>query len=367
MPYTFILSDESVNSYGFRVLTDGIRMERFEKNPVMLYMHETGNEVIGRWENLRKEGDKLLADAVFDESGELGLKIKTKVDNNFLRAVSIGLQPVGCEVIAGIDAVTDCELIEASIVAIPSNQNAVRLYNKKGEIVLSLSALQDGMDVFRPAILELLQLPAITPDSGILDAIRELQQKTPTPDKRVNHALKMGLIDKSQLILLKRLAKQDGRAFGEYIKEREQSLSVEVDKVLRVAVQKGQILSYDRAIFKEIGQELGLKTLENVLSVFPQKVSLMAILEDKTLLDRSQWGLNEYRKFAPYELRDNPDLYTELTERDRGRKELAAGSAPEPVPGRNLDHYRKHNPGYLADNPDEYKRLLKQKNTKNKK
>jgi len=33
----FILSDESVNSYNFKVITDGIDLERFKKNPVMLY------------------------------------------------------------------------------------------------------------------------------------------------------------------------------------------------------------------------------------------------------------------------------------------------------------------------------------------
>ncbi len=33
---TFVLSDESRNSYGFVVLTDGIDTTAFERNPVML-------------------------------------------------------------------------------------------------------------------------------------------------------------------------------------------------------------------------------------------------------------------------------------------------------------------------------------------
>lgn len=68
--YTFILSDESVNSYGQIILTEGINIERFAKNPVMLYMHER-NTVIGRWDNIRKEGKQLLADAFFDANIEL--------------------------------------------------------------------------------------------------------------------------------------------------------------------------------------------------------------------------------------------------------------------------------------------------------
>ena len=34
-----ILSDSSLNRYGFRVLTSGMLIEAFKKNPVMLYMH----------------------------------------------------------------------------------------------------------------------------------------------------------------------------------------------------------------------------------------------------------------------------------------------------------------------------------------
>ena len=57
-----IISTEAVNSYGTRVLTDGIDPSQFERNPVLLWMHrrswEPGAMPIGRIENLRKEGDK---------------------------------------------------------------------------------------------------------------------------------------------------------------------------------------------------------------------------------------------------------------------------------------------------------------------
>lgn len=74
---TFIVSDESVNSYGMVILTAGIDTSRFEQNPVMLYMHERAT-VVGRWENIRKEDNKLLADAVFDDSTPLGVQVKNK-------------------------------------------------------------------------------------------------------------------------------------------------------------------------------------------------------------------------------------------------------------------------------------------------
>lgn len=55
---SFVISDESVNSYGYIVKTDGRDTTAFERNPVMLYMHER-KTVVGRWENIRKEGNKL--------------------------------------------------------------------------------------------------------------------------------------------------------------------------------------------------------------------------------------------------------------------------------------------------------------------
>lgn len=87
---TFVVSDESVNSYGFVIRTAGIDTARFERNPVMLYMHER-KTVVGRWENIRKDGKKLLANAVFDDTTELGSTVKAQVEKGFLRSASIGV------------------------------------------------------------------------------------------------------------------------------------------------------------------------------------------------------------------------------------------------------------------------------------
>ena len=69
---TFILHDESLNSKGFRMLTAGANLTEFRKNPVMLLMHDDYNMPIGRWENIRVEGTKILAEPVFDEKDQIG-------------------------------------------------------------------------------------------------------------------------------------------------------------------------------------------------------------------------------------------------------------------------------------------------------
>lgn len=129
----FILSDgASTNTKGFKVAIAGIRMERFTVNPVMLKEHNS-ELVIGRWENWAKEDNKLTADPVFDLDDVVGKEVARKVDKNFLRASSIGIIPIKLEYIDDEYVMTESELVEASIVSIPSDAGAVRLYNEQME------------------------------------------------------------------------------------------------------------------------------------------------------------------------------------------------------------------------------------------
>lgn len=151
MPTTFKLSDQSLNSHGFRVLTAGIDLRRFLTNPVMCYDHDTHRLPIGRWENLRVEGESLLADAVFDTSDPEAAEVARKVEEGFLRGCSISIyvtEAVDGELLPGQTSptVTRCELMEASICPIGSNPGAVRLVAASGEPLaqsdtLTLSAL----------------------------------------------------------------------------------------------------------------------------------------------------------------------------------------------------------------------------------
>ena len=71
--FTFVLHDETVNTYGFRMLTSGANLEEFRKNPVILLNHKDWELPIGRWENIRIEGTQILADALFDEKDDEGI------------------------------------------------------------------------------------------------------------------------------------------------------------------------------------------------------------------------------------------------------------------------------------------------------
>jgi len=146
---TFVLSDESVNSYGFRVLTKGINLERFNKNPIMLWNHTRswGDKKdiilpIGRWENLRIEGGKLLADTCFDMDDTFAVSIANKVEKGFISACSVGIEKLELsnlpeDVVAGQtrETVKRCSLREVSLTDIPSNSNSVSLYDDYGNMI----------------------------------------------------------------------------------------------------------------------------------------------------------------------------------------------------------------------------------------
>jgi len=133
-----IISTEAVNSYGTRVLTSGIDLSQYERNPVLLWMHRrawNGKDMpIGRMENLRVEDGKLIGTPVFDQADDFAKQIESKWENGFLRMASAGLEPQETSpdpalVLPGQtrETVTRCKLVEVSIVDIGSNDDALQL------------------------------------------------------------------------------------------------------------------------------------------------------------------------------------------------------------------------------------------------
>lgn len=129
---SFILNDETkVNSNGFRVPNDKINLDRFKENAVLLYMHKRG-EVHGRWENIRVEGSKLMADPVFDVDDPESKKLADKVERGFLKGASLFLGfTKDTTFVEGADGnleLHNTEVHEASICDIPSNSRSLKLF-----------------------------------------------------------------------------------------------------------------------------------------------------------------------------------------------------------------------------------------------
>lgn len=354
---TFVLSDESVNSYGFIVQTAGIDTAQFERNPVMLYMHDRDNGVVGRWENIRREGNKLLADAVFDESTDLGAKIKKQVDNGFLRCVSIGIDNVTQEELNGVQTVTKCRLIEVSIVDIPSNSNAVKLFRPSGSFTYRLSDLNgNDPEAFRNAVIAVLGLKPGTSDTEILRAIEKAVNGTENAEELLNNAVSRGYIDAAQRENFRAMAKGNPRALMAYIDTQRKTEAKEIDTILRTALGTSKILTYEADIYRRIGETMGARTLRELLDTLPGIPKPLDLIRSHAK-GRENWGLKEYRMHAPKELQRDPELYARLVKEEKGRC----------VECHSLEWYRRNDPEYLKEHPEAYRELLEKERENRKK
>ncbi len=86
----FVLSDSSVNVYGFRLVTSGYLIEEFLKNPIGYYGHEQEDGVLVRWDEVRIDGDRILGKPVVNLEHPRGERTVTEIEEGFLNAASLG-------------------------------------------------------------------------------------------------------------------------------------------------------------------------------------------------------------------------------------------------------------------------------------
>ena len=123
--FTFVISTGDKDRHGTRVNPDGVDFESFKSNPVVLFNHDY-NRIIGTASNIRRAGDKIIADMRFDEDG-FSQEIKGKVERGVLRATSIGFMVKEWSYDEEEDTwkIMQSELLEFSVVTVPSNRNAL--------------------------------------------------------------------------------------------------------------------------------------------------------------------------------------------------------------------------------------------------
>lgn len=280
---TFLVSDESENSHGFKVLTEGIDTTQFEKNPIMLYMHERPT-IIGRWENLKKEDGKLYADAIFDTESEKGKEVARQVEQGFLKSASIGITYQKEDLKAGV--LEKCKLFEISIVDIGSNPNALKLY--------------DNTEIIN------LYFENITAQNKVAQTLHSEDRSFLAMEKQI------GLLQRELTTLL------------EFKKGVDEDREIEVEALLDIAVNRKAIpenlKELQRRAFKEDYYHAKKNLITAVFETYPIKTfSFIKEIENarREVANRSgkrkiDWGLEEYRKFAPDELEKDPALFKRL-------------------------------------------------------
>jgi HK97 family phage prohead protease len=123
----FVISDGSLDRHGTRINPAGWELSSFNRNPIALFGH-SGSFPVGRWENIRSEGDRLVGRLVLAAKGTSPRidEIISLVEQGILRAVSVGFSvlELGVPGKSKYDYQRQ-ELLEVSLVSVPSNTNAL--------------------------------------------------------------------------------------------------------------------------------------------------------------------------------------------------------------------------------------------------
>jgi HK97 family phage prohead protease len=150
---SFVISDESVDRHNSIIKSDAWDLEPFKENPIAGWGHEVyggwrapdPDNIIGGWRNLRIEDNELIGELAFEDeqTNPKAEKIYRKVKSGTLNSVSVGFLPKKSHVgdpektkgeIEGVHYYDDVELVEVSIVPIPSNKNARKKALENGDI-----------------------------------------------------------------------------------------------------------------------------------------------------------------------------------------------------------------------------------------
>jgi phage head maturation protease len=128
-------STEDINSFGFRVRTSGIKLDRYLKNPVLTFGHDTNKMSVGKAIALAVANNNLVGDVEFDLEDEIGKSLDRKYNKGYMCGFSIGVRVITFNWDKEVPELEESELLEIAAATVPSNENAVTLFNEKGEMV----------------------------------------------------------------------------------------------------------------------------------------------------------------------------------------------------------------------------------------
>lgn len=298
------LTDDSLNSHGSRVLTSGVDTAQYERNPVLLYMHERG-KVIGFMKDLKVENNEISGEPVFDCATELSRQCKKQWEVGSLRMVSIGIDIIELSekeehLVPGQTSptITKSKIFETSIVDIGANDNAIVMRRNGRQITL-------GRDSENP-------LPLINNQPQIKKQEMEL--------KKI--ALQLGLpetADEATVLTKISELKDEINEVEQLKKEKEDLILSQVTTAVETAIKENRVTADKKEHFINLGKTVGLDTLKATLEAMSPAAKLSKAINTKG--DESGSGEKTYNKLSE-------------------------------VPGEELKKLR-------SENPAEYKRLYK--------
>ncbi len=254
------ISNDSLNSYGTRVLTAGMNVEQYCRNPVLLYMHERGN-VIGYVKDIKVENDEVTGELAFDEATELSKRCKKQFEFGSLKMVSAGLDTIemsedSAHLVAGQTSPTS-KLFEVSVVDIGANDDALVLKKDGKRITLG----RDG------------ECP--------LPELSNNHQKSKSEMEQKAIALQLGLPETAT-------DAEIAEKLGEFKAAKEENVKLRAEKdalalanitsLVEKAIGEKRIGADKKQQFIDLGKKIGVEELTNTFAAMSPQVKLSAVL-----------------------------------------------------------------------------------------
>lgn len=256
------ISNDRLNSYGTRVLTAGMDVEQYRRNPVLLYMHERG-QVIGYVNDLKVEDDEVTGELMFDCATELSRQCRQQWEFGSLKMVSAGLDVLELSedeslLVEGQTSptITRSKLFEVSLVDIGANDDAIVLTRDGKKITL-------GRDGECP-------LPLLN-DNKQMTVQMELK----------TIALLLGLPETADEAAVTAKAQELAAAQAKLAKLQEKLTELaeaRIAALVKKAVDEKRLSEENKEQFIELGKKVGADDLEKTLNAMSPQVKLSTVL-----------------------------------------------------------------------------------------
>ena len=276
------ISNESLNSYGTRVLTPGMNVEQYNRNPVLLYMHQRG-QVIGYVKDLKVEGDEVTGELVFDEATELSKRCKKQWEFGSLKMVSAGIDILELSedpkhLVQGQTrpTISKSKLFEVSLVDIGANDDAIVLQKDGKRIEL-------GKDAAR-------ELPLLHSNNNKNQKPKQMDQE--------KLALQLGLSkDADEATINAKLAKlqADGAEAETLRQERDTLRAARIETLVNAAIAEKKIGEDKKQQFLDLGKKIGADELKQTFDAMSPQVKLSNIVNGGVA---PAGGHAEYKKLS---------------------------------------------------------------------
>lgn len=283
-----VLSTESKNDKGFHVLTSGIDLTQYKKNPVLLWMHQrpegkSKDEVLplGNGLDLMIDNDQISFVPSFDDTDDFALSIYNKYENGTLRSASAGLIPIEWEK-RGMEVwLVKSILVEITLCDIGSNSDAltVALYNEEGLVNLTAGFLDSVIPNSNQKDMKKIELNA---DKAL--TMVNLSQDATDEDflKAVEKAIELNATQGATILTLTKEKDEaitaQKEAEAELEKLQKETANAELVQLVNDAEQKGQITKEQRVDFlgdEENGIEaLSVDKAKSILELLPENKSV---------------------------------------------------------------------------------------------